>query len=1083
MSLKKLIEKRLTGINGEIMFTLMSVLVALGNYSWYSFYEGLWSPGALVKGGKAAGYGIVGLSDWWGVRGGVEFFKVAEKGGVKPILGCRVRVEGLGAVQLTVRTQDGYAALCRVLSGYAVESGKDVPEDWFWRDWETLREGVWLSVPVGGGDERPVGSVGGPIPWPKRMAAWKSRWRSEFWWELGWRTSSQKRQQQLFYAQHESHGWRWVVMSGARRAVSAGAQTLSVLRMIGELELRGRRGEKLGQREILPSACEWEGVWKRRPEVLRMTREFVDGVGFRYRWGKLFLPSSGEEGDGASREKMQRLETLCRGGMREKYGALYRWPEKPSPELREKRLQRELEVVARTGYAGYFLLFHEVLEICRERGIETLARGSAAGSLLCYALGVSNVCPFRFGLHFERFLNEERLRLSKLPDIDLDLPWDRRDEVIAALLERYGEGRVAMVGGCNTFQARAAVAEVAKTMGLPEREVRALTRLMPHGGITRFERYRDIWAESKILRDNENFREILPIAVELDGIPRHPMMHPCGLVLADRSLYDFTPLLPARKVLQDDEGGARLLPMAGMDMEAVEEMGLLKLDLLGQAGLSVLRDTIRNVEENEKGEGQRSAVRKGLARLRYNEVEIYRMIATGGARGVFHIESPAMTGLLQLCRCGDIDALVAAVSVIRPGAANEDKKEKYARRYLGQEEAVYAHPDLESILGDTYGLLVFEEHIIRVAHEWAGMNLGRADRLRRTLVRKKATDLVELEHEFRKQAVTTKGRTEAEAEEIWRMLVEFSGYMFNKAHGAAYAVEAYQGAWLKYHYPGSFLAAVLENRRGFYKPLVYVAELWQRGFRLLGPEINRSASRYRCRGREIDVPFSAMYGLSGRFLVRWQKELARGPFRDGEDFLRRVQPTTATALLLAKGGALREFYPNRFRAVRVVQRWRGEVYNQEGMLPGLETDEKVGTEGDEPPPDRALFAQWEKEIFGFPLSENPLPVVDEIVPGQSAIRNLRKCIGQEVEIRGLIVARRNLLEKNQKPMCFLTLADSTGIAEVTVFPAEYAVYGYEISRSERGCFRVKVEYDATKSGPQLVLRDFSRCSESIERRG
>ncbi|MCC5790366.1 MAG: DNA polymerase III subunit alpha, partial [Opitutales bacterium] len=970
-------------------------------------------------------------------------------------------------------SQEGYAALCRVLSGYAVDSGKDIPEVLFWRDWETLRNGVWLSVPVGGEDERPVGSEGMPILWPKRMAAWKSRWRSEFWWELGWKTPSQRRQQQLFYAQHENCGWRWVVMSGARREAASRPETLAVLRMIGELELRGRRDETVVKRETLPSAVEWQGKWERRPEVLRMTREFVDGVGFRYRWGQLFLPSSGEEGYDVSKEKVQRLETLCREGMRSRYGALYRWPNKPSREIREKRLQRELEVVARTGYAGYFLLFHEVLEICRERGVDTLARGSAAGSLLCYALGVSNVCPFRFGLHFERFLNEERLRLSKLPDIDLDLPWDRRDEVISALLERYGEGRVAMVGGCSTFQARAAVAEVAKTMGLPEREARALTRLMPHGGMMRFERYRDIWAESKVLRENEEFRDILHIAGELDGVPRHSMMHPCGLVLADRSLYEFTPLLPARKVLQDDEGRARLLPMAGMDMEAVEEMGLLKLDLLGQAGLSVLRDTIKNVEENEKGEGKRSAVRKGLAHLRYDEEEIFRMMATGGARGVFHIESPAMTGLLQLCRCGDIDALVAAVSVIRPGAANEDKKQKYARRYLGQEEAVYAHPDLEPILGDTYGLLVFEEHIIRVAHEWAGMDLGRADRLRRTLVRKKASDLVELEHEFRKQALEVKGRTEAEVEQIWRMLVEFSGYMFNKAHGAAYAVEAYQGAWLKYHYPGCFLAAVLENRRGFYGLLAYVAELWQRGYRLLGPEINRSASRYRCRGREIEVPFSAISGLSEKFLWHWQKELAREPFRDGKDFFRRVKPTAATALLLAKGGALREFYPNRFRAVRVVQQWREEINHPEGMLPGLETMGTVVSEGDEPPLDQVLFARWEKEIFGFPLSMNPLPMVDGSLPGESAIGELRRNIGREMEIRGLIVARRNLLEKNRKPMCFLTLADSTGIVEVTVFPAEYALYGYEISQSESGCFRVKVENDATKSGPQLVLSGFS----------
>ena len=325
-----------------------------------------------------------------------------------------------------------------------------------------------------------------------------------------------------------------------------------------------------------------------------------------------------------------------------------------------------------------------------------------------------------------------------------------------------------------------------------------MTRYMPYNGMADMMYKRHLYQENKHLKHEERFEAILKTALCLDGLPRHPMMHPCGIVIADRPLTDFTPLLASRKGFM----------MTQMSMQPIEDLGLLKLDLLGQAGLSVIRDTCENLRE-ELG------VVEPLERIDYYEAEIFAMIAGGEARGVFHIESPAMTSLLKMCRCADIDCLVGVVSVIRPGAANEDKKTLFARRYLGLEKPHYVHPDLEPILSDCFGLMVYEEHILLIAHHWAGVDLGRADLLRRILIKKlKGRDLQEMEEEFHACA-RKKGRDEKAIAVVWKLLVEFSGYMFNKAHGAAYAVEAFQGAYLKKALPGLFSHRGIAEWPGF----------------------------------------------------------------------------------------------------------------------------------------------------------------------------------------------------------------------------------------------------------------------------
>ncbi len=424
---------------------------------------------------------------------------------------------------------------------------------------------------------------------------------------------------------------------------------------------------------------------------------------------------------------MEELRALAEAGLAWRYGERL-------PAGARERLAHELSVIGDVGYAEYFLIFADIVRWANGRGIATLARGSAAGSLVWFVLCIGNSCPFRVVLCFERFLYRERMQFQKLADIDLDLPWDRREEVVRYVFGKYGEEHVAMIGAYNTFQGRAAIADIAKVYGIPEREVRRFTEHIPYfaGDAVMAVETNPECAHLPVRE--EPYRTILGMAGKFDGIPRHRTMHPCGLVIGAEAIADRMPLFRSAKNLLTTHYA----------MDDVEDLGLLKMDLLGQAGLSVLREARESIRVNRGVEPE--AVDE-------KDEQTWKKIAQGETRGVFHIESPNMVNLLVLSNCRDIECLTAIESVIRPGAANEGRKAMFARRHQGLEEVTYAHPSLEPLLADTYGLLVYEEHILLVANGFAGMSWGRADTLRRLLVKNRDQGRIEaMGEEFRAAA-------------------------------------------------------------------------------------------------------------------------------------------------------------------------------------------------------------------------------------------------------------------------------------------------------------------------------------------
>jgi DNA-directed DNA polymerase III PolC len=735
--------------------------------------------------------------------------------------------------------------------------------------------------------------------------------------------------------------------------------------------------------------------------------------------------------DGPEPERHAFLRGLVLKGLRWCYG--------PEVLLRRAdavaRAHHELSVIESVGYADYFLIVWDIVREAGAREIPVLARGSAADSLVCYCLGISSVCPLWFDLYFERFLNHERSQFSKLADIDLDFPWDQRDEMIAYVFERWGHDHVAMIGGFNRFHARAAVGDLAKIHGLSESETRAFTRRLPYSRADDIARaVAEIpFLESDLPMREQPYPEILEMAARLEDVPRHASMHPCGIVISREPLADVMPLQPSGR-------GPR---MTQFDMDAVEALGFVKIDLLGQAGLSVLRDVKRILRD-------RHGITVDLEKIPWDDAATWEMIASGGARGVHHIESPAMTSLLVQANCRDMRCLCAIVSVIRPGAADESKKLAFTRRHQGFEEAVYPHPVLESCLRDTYGLLVYEEHILMVAHHFAGMNLGRADMLRRELVKMKSPEkLAELGVEFVEKA-RERGRADEEIRHVWTTLVHFHGYMFNKAHSASYAVEAYQAAWLKCRWPAESMAAVLDNERGFYSPFFYTLEARRLGIRVLGPDINRSAARWQSEpqagGRAaLRPPLRWIKGLGRPTLERWERERKIAPFVSPADFIHRVAPGREERDRLLDAGAFDGF-----------GRGRAAIFWEISRLPELPAGDLFSLAPSAGPilpeelsePSPAERAAREMELLGFPHSLDPF---DHLAPGFDWDRccrssRLAERHGRQVLFAGLLVQSRRTHTLKGEVMFFGTLADHDGFTEISLFPSVFRRCGHVFER-------------------------------------
>ena len=1062
--------------------------VSLHNRSAYSFGSSLTMPERLAECAALHGMPAVALTDLHGLYAAVVFQRACDGVGIKPIFGAEFVLADGSSVTLLARDLTGYGNLCRLISLHHL---REVGIDWV--DLQGHAEGLSCLVnvctstfPLTKGGLR--GVVRHPDIRPPCGPPWvRGDGRSDVF--------SQVREMfadRLFFAL-SIHGPDDIpeVRRAARFADEVGIPVVATCpsRCLGRDEMSLLRAlSSIGTLTLLDQVHpdKPEGLWHlrtpdemqrlfhRRPDALANTLRIAEQCNVRLDLSHNRFPRF-ESPDG--RSAVAHLRERCMAGCRRRY------IEQPAqrgmggmrPTMTEalERLDRELAVIDQVNYAEYFLVFDEIVRYCRREGIATLARGSAADSLVCYALGVSHACPFRFDLQFDRFLNPERAKFSKMADIDLDLPWDQRDPVVRWVYDRWGHDRVAMIGSANTFHVRAAVAELGKVYGLPPHEARGATKLWRHMRSRNWPKAIDGVPEAReIPMEEEPYRTIFQMAGQLEGLPRHWAMHPCGLVISPEPLTDLVPVQRSPKGVL----------VAQYEMAAIEDLGFIKIDLLGQAGLSVLRDAVSEIERTED-------VPVDLDRdVDYSDSHTWDLIAKGDARGVHHIESPAMVSLLQQCNCRDIDCLTNVVAIIRPGAANQGKKETFVRRYQGFEPARYAHPSLVPVLEKTFGLMVFEEHILQMAVAFAGMNVGKADVLRRALNKEHRVLVAQMRAMFFEGA-RNKGRSADEIERVWQLIEGFSGFMFNKAHSAEYAVEAFQGAWLKRRWPAHWLAAVLSNYRGFYAhsptlpQILYVLEAMRLGIGFLPPCVNRSREHFSveymndsisrlapsratgiCDGLQkgvardttkrigeplcghdrlgIRIPVTHIKGLSERFVDRYLEEREKERFTLLGDFIRRCRPGEAEARRLLDAGALDGWGQSRpmlFWRLRELSRRTETLWEDEESSPPIELTS----------PDPRTIAKRETELLGFPVTVDPLTHLGCDDQGQQIdwsryvpVDQLGQYLNRRVRVCGLMVADRINSTQAGEWMKFVTLGDRTGFVEALLFPDTYRKFGH-----------------------------------------
>jgi DNA polymerase III alpha subunit len=593
-----------------------------------------------------------------------------------------------------------------------------------------------------------------------------------------------------------------------------------------------------------------------------------------------------------------------------------------------------------------------------------------------------------------------------------------------------------VVGGFSTFQARSALAEIGKVLGLSDFQVRRLTEQIPNvnaGYIAQavadcVESQSDDFSE-------EPARTAVTLAAMLDGFPRYPKMHPCGMVISCDSILDHSPTFISTKGY----------PTTHFDMDSVEAVGLVKLDILAQGGLAVMRETKALLADR--------GIRVDLESLEpWKDPDVWEMIATGNARGVHHIESPAMITLEKMCNVQDVDVLIAIVSVIRPGAANMNRKSDFALRAQGLQEIDYTHPSLERVLRSTFGVVAYEEHILQICEAFASMPAGRADILRRALVKEKAAEIEKMRLEFLEGAAR-QGRTQAEIEAVWGLLFGFQGYAFCRAHSTAYGVEAYQAAWLKRYHPAEFLSAVLTNEKGFYSPLAYTLEVRRLGIGFLSPDVNASRRgfypEYRSGKAFLRVPLWKVKELSDETVERIEKGVRQNPFTSLADFYQRVSPTKPEAQNLIRAGAFDSFGLTRttqFWHLQQLADWPHEC--GQGMLFAsadrpLKIPQATLTE-----PTLVDRLKDEQELLGFTVSGHPLDLFPSIQwEKYCPIVELGNHFGERVKVCGLTFADRIAHQENEQPMKFVSLCDRTGFVEIELFAAVYKAFGMETIKS------------------------------------
>ncbi|HQA66223.1 MAG TPA: DNA polymerase III subunit alpha [Bacillota bacterium] len=1041
----------------------MKNFVHLHVHTEYSLLDGAGRVEKLVARAKELGMESIAVTDHGVMYGVMEFYKQAKKYGIKPLIGCEVYVAArtmcdrdpkLDGSQyhlvLLAKNEEGYNNLIKLVSLGFTEGFYYKPRV----DMEVLRKYskglIALSACLAGAI--PGHIIDGNYEAAKRAAL----------------SYNEIFGQGNFYLELQDHGIKEqslvnqeVVRMSRETGIpliatndvhyvdkeDAAAQDILLCIQTGKTILEEDRLKFQGQEFYLKSSEEMYELFKYVPDALENTAKIAEMCSLEFNFGQVHLPAF-DVPEGYTSDTY--IRKLCYDGLAKRYAEL-------TDELKE-RAEYELSVITRMGYSDYYLIVWDYVKFARDNGIMVgPGRGSGAGSLVAYCLGITNIDPIKYNLIFERFLNPERI---SMPDFDVDFCYERRQEVIDYVVSKYGKDRVAQIITFGTMAARAAIRDVGRALNIPYAQVDMIAKKIPFEIGMTIEKALGSNPELKgLYSEDETARQLIDMSKAVEGMPRHSSTHAAGVVISRKAVTEYVPLQMNEDVITTQ-----------FTMGTLEELGLLKMDFLGLRTLTVIRDTLELI----KAKGMEAP---DMDSMDYDDPNVYKMISQGETYGIFQLESGGMTQCFKELKPNCLEDIIAGISLYRPGAM--DQIPKYIRNKHNPDKIRYMHPALEHILDVTYGCIVYQEQVMQIVRDLGGYSMGRSDLVRRAMGKKKADVMAKERENFINGIVDEAGNLVVKgcvrngipadtAADIFDEVAKFAGYGFNKSHAAAYAIIAYQTAWLKYYYPVEFSAALITSVMGNSKKVAeYIQHCKSKGIEVLPPDVNESSVSFTVKENKIRFGLAAVknVGINAVLsIIKARQE--KGRFDGLYDFLQKMDYSIInkrTVESLIKCGAFDSFGVYRSRMLAVYEKLMESIQGQkknnvEGQISLFDTiDDSENIIGNIYPdineyPKKNMLSM-EKEMLGLYISGHPLEeykselqasvtiTTAELTPeneeeAQDIERN-SELDGKRVIMGGIIVSVKQKTTKTNNMMAFVELEDLYGTLEIIVFPKIY----------------------------------------------
>ncbi len=1016
-----------------------SDFVHLHNHTEYSLLDGSCRIKDMIQRAKEFGMEAVAITDHGVMYGVIEFYDKAKKEGIKPIIGLETYVAPrslyekepkakVKSYHLTLLAKDekGYKNLLKLSSVAQIDGFYYKPridKELLSKHYEGL---IILSGCLKG--EIPQLLLNGDIDKAYEVAKWyKGLVGEDFYLEIqDHGLPEQKKINPLLIKMGKDLDIKLVATNDVHYLRWEDHEAHDILLCIQTATNLDdpKRMRFSSDQFYFKSPEEMFDVFGEVPEVLTNTREVADKCNLEFDFGKFHFPYF-EVPEGYTINTY--FKKLAEDGLKKRYKEI-------TPEIR-KRFEYELDVISKMGYEAYFLIVQDFINYAKNKGIPVgPGRGSAAGSLISYCLGITDIDPLKYNLLFERFLNPERV---SMPDIDVDICFERRGEVIEYVAQKYGQDHVAQIVTFGRMNARAVVRDVGRSLGMSYGEVDKIAKMIPSGQITLEEAIKIEEDLKRLAEKDERIKKLIDISLKLEGLARHASIHAAGVVISRDPLVEHVPL---QKM---DQGEI----ITQYDMKILEKLGLLKMDFLGLRTLTVIGNAVKNIERSR-------GIKLDMSNIPLDDPEVYKLLSRGETVGVFQLESSGMQDVLRGIAPSVFEDLIAVLALYRPGPMGSGMVNDYIERKHGRVEIKYPHPSLKEILRPTYGVILYQEQVMQIASVLSGFTLGEADILRRAMG-KKIPEVMKQQRTKFVEGAKKNGVSEEVANKIFDLIDYFAGYGFNKSHSTAYAFISYQTAYLKTHYPVEYMAALLSSVMGDEDKLAnYMRECKRIGINILLPDINESFSTFTQSGGNIRFGLSAIKNVGEKAVLEIIEEREKhGNFSSFEDFYNRISESRLINKKvyesLIKAGAFDSLGEDRGRLLGRLDKLLSKKKKKSSLMKqktlfGTTLDSMIQTKKEEdefgPTFSERELLSFEKEVLGFYISGHPLLDVENEL--ESRINTYIKSISDldndaTITIGVIINEVKKKITRKGKPMVFLSVEDLSGSGEVIVFSDLY----------------------------------------------